>query len=253
MYPFLRNIAVTATLLGASVAFVAPNAHAQAGTVGIDARTSIFSSILDLDGSSDNSSLPSVVIALNPGAGRVLTFSSVTGSIDPANTPHGPDGGPFVGTGVDITSFGPISGVVDNTNFSLALMGVFVTVNPAPNVGAPARLDFTGNHSFTSLSPLINQSFFIGDGLTGTGSGTTQQFFVPDTASFLMLGFADSASSGTAFIGNPSFYGDNHGSLSATYNVVGAAAAAPEPGTLALLSIGLLGGGAGAVRLRRQL
>ena len=221
---------------GIGLAVVATPAAAQSGSTNISALASIFSSATDLDGSIDNSSLPSVVIALTPGTGRILTFSSITGTIDPANTPHGPDGGIYDGNGVNINSLGSISGVIDSNDRTLALMGAFTSANPATGA-APARLNFTGNHSFATLSPLLNQSFFIGDGLTGTGSGAIQQFFVPDGASFLQLGFADAfVSSNIAFVGDPSAYGDNHGSLTANYSVVATGAAAPEPGTAALLT-----------------
>jgi hypothetical protein len=41
------------------------------------------------------------------------------------------------------------------------------------------------------VSPGVQQVFFIGDGLTGTGSGTTQQFVVPPGATRLFLGTMD--------------------------------------------------------------
>jgi hypothetical protein len=34
---------------------------------------------------------------------------------------------------------------------------------------APARLHFEGQANQASYAPLLNQPFFIGDGLTGTG------------------------------------------------------------------------------------
>jgi len=45
--------------------------------------------------------------------------------------------------------------------------------------------------SFTSLSPVPDQTFFIGDGLTGNGSGSRQQSAIPSGASELVLGFSD--------------------------------------------------------------
>ena len=228
-----------------------PAARAQSGAFsGLDARTSVFSSSANALGSTDNSSLASLIIAINPGTNRVLTFSNITGSIDPANTPHGADGGTYDGNGVNINSLGSISGVLDTNDRTLALMGVFTSANPATGA-APARIDFSGNHAFASLTPLLNQSFFIGDGLTGTGSGATQQFFVPNGAAFLQLGYADAfVSSNTAFVGDPSAYGDNHGTLSGNYRI--AAVSAPEPGALPLLATGLLSlAGVVAVRRRR--
>ena len=223
-----------------TLGFVMPSAHAQVGNfVNLSSLTSVFSSSANPSGATDAGSLASFVVALTPGANRVLTVSSVTGLISPATpavNPHGADGGTYTGTGVNINSLGSISGVIDSSDRSLALMGVFVGTNPATGA-APARLDFTGNHSFASLSPLLNQSFFIGDGLTGTGSGAVQQFFVPNGAAFLQLGFADAATGNVAFVGNPSFYSDNTGSLSGSYSIT----AAPEPGSVALLGVGFVG------------
>jgi hypothetical protein len=82
--------------------------------------------------------------------------------------------------------------------------------------------------SFLSLSPQIGQLFFVGDGLTGTGSGSVQQFLVPPTATRLYLGFADAV----GYMGLPGQYQDNVGILNASFQIV------PEPRTWALLSLG---------------
>ena len=55
---------------------------------------------------------------------------------------------------------------------------------------ARARLDFSLKAlgtGFSNLSPLRNQTLFIDDGLTASGSGWRQQFFVPDTITRLFL------------------------------------------------------------------
>jgi hypothetical protein len=64
--------------------------------------------------------------------------------------------------------------------------------------------------NFPQLSPLIQQTFFIGNGRTS--SGAVQTFHVPAGATRLYLGFADAVS----FVGTPCCYGDNSGSLTAT-------------------------------------
>ncbi|HME68245.1 MAG TPA: hypothetical protein VKM54_00015 [Myxococcota bacterium] len=74
--------------------------------------------------------------------------------------------------------------------------------------------------SFSSLSPLLKQPFFIGDGLTGNGSGSVQQFIVPAGATRLFL------ASGDAF----GWY-NNTGSF--TLDVV----AVPEPASLSLTAL----------------
>ena len=71
-----------------------------------------------------------------------------------------------------------------------ALVGVFLDASQPSLSAAPASLDFTST-SFTTLSPQLRQAFFIGDGLTGTGTGTTQTFIVPAGATRLFLGTSD--------------------------------------------------------------
>jgi hypothetical protein len=76
----------------------------------------------------------------------------------------------------------------------------------------PAALDFSEaalGMAFAELRPQLGQSFFIGDGLTGTGSGAQQRFVTPAGATKLYLGFADAQ----AFQGNPGAYDDNTGSV----------------------------------------
>jgi hypothetical protein len=118
----------------------------------------------------------------------------------------------------DLNSVGPFSGY-QLTDFVGALVGVFLedSLPPAP----PAALRFYVSNNadggiqtnFRTLAPKIGQVFFIGDGLTGTGSGTLQTFFVPPTATHLYLGYVDVCSSSSTA---PGCYFDNVGSLSVT-------------------------------------
>lgn len=126
------------------------------------------------------------------------------------------------------TGGGGISGLTaPNAGF---LAGVFLSATPAAS--APAALNFTsGGTSFSSLSPLLQQSFFIGDGRTGNATGATQTFFVPTGATTLYLGFVDAC----GYSGPPSCYLDNAGSFTVTTQ----AAAVPDLPSLASLSLGL--------------
>lgn len=151
-----------------------------------------------------------------------------TGAVSPiGSTTNGPDGGNLASGTTDLNSLRSISGIV-NSDATMFLVGVFLS-DSVPG-SAPSRLDFTGNSSFATLSPELGQTFFIGDGLTGTGTGDSQEFYVPTGATRLFLGFAD----GFSFNGNPGWYGDNTGSLEVEVNPV------PEPATMALLGFGAL-------------
>lgn len=123
------------------------------------------------------------------------------------------------------------------------LAGVF-TADAEPLPPAPAILDFSSaalTTSFGQLAPALHQSFYIGDGLTGTGTGATQTFAVPDAATHLYLGIID----GSYFVGGPNYYDNNRGSFSVQGVVV------PEPSTLAL--VGGLATTAAALAVRRRV
>lgn len=94
------------------------------------------------------------------------------------------------------------------------LAGVFES--GAPQGDPPATLDFaTIGTNFPSLSPLLQQLFFIGDGLTGDGTGSVQVFYVPSGATDLYLGIPDAC----FYNGSPSCYYDNIGDLIVSYAI----------------------------------
>jgi len=173
------------------------------------------------------------------GSNLQLVFSSVTGAVNccfgvPDSTA---DGGFGAGGVTNINSLNGISGIIDSSR-TLFLVGLFD--NGSLNAGAaPARLDVSANQdTFTTSSPLLYQTFFIGDGRTGfnNAAGTQQVFVVPAGATRLFLGFADAF----GFIGDPGFYNDNTGSLSATFTI-SSTSAVPEPSTFVLTGLaGLL-------------
>jgi hypothetical protein len=161
------------------------------------------------------SPLPAVNVPNSLFVGQTVTFSA-SGLIDtpgccgPVYPTTNPDG--YQGNGANITSLGSISGFISPNRFPL--LGVFT--NGAPSGPPPAAYSYSAESlAQASFSPLLNQIFVIGDGLTGTGSGSTQVFNVPVTATELWLGYADA----TQFQGAPGRYGDNIGSVSVSVAV----------------------------------
>jgi PEP-CTERM motif-containing protein len=250
----MRNLSlwiITAALIGIG----APNAFADSATV--QSTASIYST-------GSGSTLPTV-ITLSAGASSV-TFSSVTGSLTSAcgssegcislnigtgsnqNDPDGVGAAPATSSNTGAGSISGISG--PGAGY---MVGVFVPTG-GPSGAAPASLNFTSSGigtSFTSLSPLLDQVFYIGDGLTGNGTGTVQQFFVPSGAGTLYLGISDAG----FYNGAPGAYGDNAGFYTVDFDVAGAnsggggTTSAPEPSSLMLIGTGLLG----LVSLRRKV
>jgi probable HAF family extracellular repeat protein len=162
---------------------------------------------------------------IQPGTAQTVTFSGITGTwtCNSTATPYGPDGatsGSCAG-GLHINNpIGPFSGW-DTTDFSGGLVGVFLADSLPPSPPPPLRFYLSDSSkggiqtNFTSLSPLPGQVFFIGDGLTETGAGSPQVFYVPPTATHLYLGYVDSCN-GTS--NKPSCYSDNSGSVTPTFS-----------------------------------
>jgi Flp pilus assembly protein TadG len=132
---------------------------------------------------------PTIGLTLVPGTS--ITFDNVSGAANYNNqTPTGsPDGDPTTIVSNIIEGENGIS----NINAPIdSVIGVFMS-DSAPVAGqAPADLDFTTDdqRNFTSLSPKLNQTFFIGDGRTD--GGNPQQFVVPAGATRLFIGNMDS-------------------------------------------------------------
>ena len=152
---------------------------------------------------------------------------------------------------VDMDSFGGISGMqlfesTPSDRRVMYLAGVFLTDN-APTAPAPASLDFSSTSlgtAFSELSPLLQQTFYIGDGRTGEGTGSVQTFWVPDGATRLFLGIVD----GAYFVGGPDYYDNNDGSFSATFQVT----SVPEIDPTSLASVISLVVGSLALLERRR-
>lgn len=219
--------------LAAALFLAAPAAYSA--TVEVLGTAAVYG-----EGLTGGSTAP-VSISLGGGSGQTVTFSSVTGLVDCCSgTPNvGPDGG---GGSTGVTGLNGLSGIQIPRRLFLA--GVFISTVTAPT--SPASLSYTlADLSSLSFAPLLDQVFFIGDGLTGTGTGAIQEFIAPTGADALVLGFVD----GFGFNGVPSYYGDNTGSMSATYDI-NAAAAVPLPASGLLLLLGV--GGIATLRRKRE-
>lgn len=174
-------------------------------------------------GTASNGTAP-VLVSIPPGATSFsLTSSSGTvACVDPGNVATSGDG-PCQGlTNTNITGENNLSGIV-HSGSTMFLMGVFLGAS-APVAPAPAGLSYTaGNVNFASQSAQLQQVFFVGDGLTGSGTGATQQFVIPSGATRLFLGFADASS----FQGASGCFQDNAGTRSAVVTFAGSPTVVP--------------------------
>jgi hypothetical protein len=158
-----------------------------------------------------------VSLTLSPGGTLTFSATGTTGGAGCATPPTSPDG-----CGV-VTTAGAAGLGLSGYSGPVALIGVFLDATTTPSGTGPATLP--NNQTFATLSPLLNQVFFIGDGLTGTGSGTTQTFTVPAGAARLFLGSAD----------GPGGNFNNTGSYSVTVTQAAAVPTMPQ-GLFAMLA-----------------
>jgi len=166
---------------------------------------------------------------LNMTAGSYLTFSATGTTNYNGCLGTSPDG-----TGCGNLSTGSYFGLSTYSGPADALIGVFIGAG-TPGGTAPAGLDFTtlASQAQATISPQLNQVFFIGDGLTGTGSGSVQQFVIPAGATRLYIGSSDTGGANN----------NNSGSFSVTVSDAGpntVAVPAPAASTFILLLTGLL-------------
>lgn len=183
----------------------------------------------------DSAPTESPVLALSGSlGGDTLTFAA-TGGVSFGPGPVAPSADGFPGYFIDMTpDYGTgISGPMD-VQVS-GLVGVFIG-SSVPSGPASAQLD--DGISFTSVAPGLDQIFWIGDGLTGTGTGSVQSFLAPSGATRLYLGVVD----GFGWYNNP-------GVISVTIN---GATSVPEPSTWALVLLGFAGLGVAGYRRMRN-
>ena len=134
----------------------------------------------------------------------------------------------FTGTNIGCTSCG-----LSNIQFigaQMFLVGVFLDPSTVPSGANPPQLQAYTSSSVlaSSFAPALGQVFFIGD---GQGTSGTQTFLVPAGAGRLFLGFADDREDREDREGHEDHedHEDHEGHR------------VPEPGTLALLSLGFAG------------
>jgi hypothetical protein len=140
------------------------------------------------------------------------------------------DGRPGVITG---KSGGAENGIASTTAQISSLFGVFLDDTQPSLSPTPAALDFSGpgGMDFLTLSPILKQPFFIGNGLT---SGlAVQEFVIPAGATRLFLGTLDGFE-----------WNNNGGSLDVSISAV------PEPSTFVLVGLGV--SGIALVRARKR-
>lgn len=223
-YVFVASAALVAVVQGSTAS----------AAVSVDATANVY----QLAGSTDGSAPVGMKIV----GGSTITFSA-TGAIsfNGGGNFNDPDG---IGSAsnINVSSLDTLSGF--SAPHAGSLVGVFYNPRVAL-VDAPATLDFNSiGTGFSTLSPLLDQVFFIGDGLTGDGAGDVQSFVAPKSASMLYLGFADAG----GYNGGPGSYGDNVGTLAVT--ISGGTAAVPEPASWAMFIGGF--GAIGYAMRRRQ-
>ncbi len=165
--------------------------------------------------------------------GATYTFTNVTGGADySGGTPStGPDGSSSYRVSTPDYENGAtvINGIAGFYNAPInALVGVFLSDNDPNTDPASGALDFGDGAigtAFPTLSPALQQVFFIGDGLAGNDPDSVQTFIAPVGATRLYLGTVDGFG-----------WFNNTGTIDVTVNV---ASSVPEPGTLALMLSGL--------------
>jgi hypothetical protein len=134
---------------------------------------------------------------------------------------------------------GAENGIANLTAPIDSLIGVFLGAGQPDSSAAPGPLDFStlSSRDFSTLSPLLKQPFFIGDGLRNDGL-TEQSFIAPTDATRLFLGTMDGFGWYTNF---------------ASFVVTVDPQSVPEPASMLLLATGLIALAGLRGNVRRQV
>ena len=169
------------------------------------------------------------LISFAAGSNNVFSFS-VSGLVsccsDTPNLP--PDGG---GSGMNVGGGNGLSGLTGNGN--IPFVAVFTTDADPYGSTAPTTLNFD-KYNPASLSPELDQVFYVGDGKQGyqDGSGATLTFTAPTNATRLYIGVIDAFS----FTATTGYYNDNLGQFTANVSL----APVPLPPALWLFGSGFI-------------
>jgi hypothetical protein len=134
---------------------------------------------------------PVLVTGMSISGGTVLSFSATGSASRGGAEPYsGPDGFQ-TSYGVDKNWAGAQNGMSSLTAPMQSLIGVFLGPDQPNLYSPPTGLIFSAAASwdYLTLSPELQQPFYIGDGLTSLG--IVQQIIAPSGATRLYLGFLD--------------------------------------------------------------
>jgi hypothetical protein len=176
-----------------------------------------------------------VVRVLDPASGGISFFNGI--------------GPPFFGpggnglSGSNLTSLAGISGYVGPQG---PLVGVFLG-DGAPTGAPPATINYGNSSELNQLTrtPVLGQIFYIGTGQVGDAF---REFTAPTGATRLFFGIPD----GFGFVGAPGAYDDNDGAYRIRVGINEIPTQVPEPATLALFGMALIGVVAFARRRARR-